>query len=248
MPLGQDAQAKDPDVGVPDGLDIPLIDPTSLALLVPMLALWWGLATCLLGYLIVRINLVVVGIYLGAWAGTAIALVRARQHGLESPTGADQFVLCGSLSVLGALAAWYFARVVLGVGTGIGVCAAIIHGYLGMPQTVQGWLIVAVPAVVFGVAVLVWTRPLVVILSAFLGAAVAVGSAAIVLTEGPEGLRTWIGGQRLDMVPVAVLAGAVIALAIGGIRLQFRLPTLASKWFKPPEEAAKPAAKAVPAA
>ena len=52
-------------------------------------------------------------------------------------------------------------------------------------------------------------------------------------------------------MPIAVLAGAIVALAAGGMRLQFRLPTLASKWFKPPEKkekGEKPVAKPAPAA
>jgi hypothetical protein len=229
------------------------IDATNLALLVPMLMLWWGLATCLLGYLIIRVNLVIVGVLLGAWAGAMLALWRAQARGLALPSGADLFVLCGSLSVISAVAAWYAWRVVLSIATAAAVCMVIVYiriGFATAPPPHE-WLVGVVPGIIVGLAVLIWSRRLTVVLSALAGAAVAVGSAALVLTEGQEGLKNWLGGAKLDAVPIAVLAGAIVALAAGGMRLQFRLPTLASKWFKPPEKkekGEKPVAKPAPAA
>lgn len=238
---------------MPNGLDISRwIDPTNLSLLLPMLMLWWGLATCLLGYLIIRVNLVIVGVLIGAWGGAMLALWRAQGRGLPMPSGADLFVLCGSLSVIGAVASWYAWRLVLSLATAGAVCLAMVYLRFGFnePPPSQAWLIGGVTGVIAGLAVLIWTRRLIVILSALAGAAVAVGSAALVLTEGQEGLKVWLGSPKLDVVPLAVLVGAIFALAAGGMRLQFRLPTLASRWFKPPEKekgdkpSAKPAAAA----
>ncbi len=56
-----------------------MFQPENLSLLVPMLTLWWGLATCLLGYLILRVNLVIAGIYFGAYIGTIVAMWRCKR-------------------------------------------------------------------------------------------------------------------------------------------------------------------------
>ncbi len=138
-------------------------------------------------------------------------------HGLTAPSGADLFVLCGSLSIMGAVFSWYAYRIVLGVLTAAAVCAAIIFFYFGFPAPPHALLVGGVPGLIVGLAVLIWTRRLVVVFSAIFGAAVTVISAALVLTAGQQGLQNWIGAPKTDMTPVVVLVGAIIALAAGGI-------------------------------
>ena len=122
---------------------------------------------------------------------------------------------------------WYAYRIVLGVLT---AAAGMRGDYLFLTWAPR---LRRTRCLVGGVPGLSWDwrcssgpRRLVVVFSAIFGAAVTVASAALVLTEGQQGLQNWVG-PKLDVTPVAVLAGAVIALAAGGMRLQFRLPNLA---------------------
>ena len=182
-----------------------------------------------------------------------LSLWRAQSHGMTMPSGrrpvraVRQPVRDRRAWPPGTPAAWCWA-----IATAAAVCVAVVYirvGFETIPPP-NAWVVGGVPGIIVGLPVPIWSRRLTVILSALAGAAVAVGSAALVLTEGQEGLKNWLGGPKLDVVPLAVLAGAVIALAAGGMRLQFRLPPLASKWLKPTEKdkAEKPAAKPAAAA
>jgi hypothetical protein len=167
-----------------------------------------GLTQCFLGYALFRIYLVAYAGIVGAILGQLlIAWLR------PAPTQLDLFVAGTAGAVMLALGGWFLYRIYTGLAVGSAVGAAVAVLTWGWHPAAT-WTLAVLAAVVLGAAVMVFTRTIVVWLTAISGAA-SIGLVAWQLTIGStEGhLPAW--------VPWAIAAAAA-GLAGGGIVVQKR--------------------------
>ncbi len=190
----------DPNSLVPPGsLDSPL------TLVLILLA---GLAQCFLGYALFRVYLVIYAGIVGAVLGQ-ILVTWLRPE----PTQLDQFVAGAAGAVMLALGGWFLYRIYTGLAVGSAVGAAIA-ALTWSWHPAATWTLAVLAALVLGVAVMIFTRTIVVWLTAISGAA-SIGLVAWQLTLGST------ESPPASWVPW-VIAAASAALAAVGIVVQNR--------------------------
>ncbi len=181
----------------------------------------WAVVNCFAGYKTLRILLVVYGVLAGVAIGVVVAVYLADQQGRASASGMDILVSCGAASALLALASWLLYRLALALGLAA-ACTLAVAGAFGTPPPPVGWAAGGLVGLAGGVAVFVYTRPLVVLLTALGGAVGAVYYGAAVVYGGEPAVQAMLTGPDRHVETIAALAGLAVLLAIGGVLTQTR--------------------------
>lgn len=210
--------------------------PTDLLSGLPMglllAGLWvsslWSLAVCFLGYVIYRVIQIVFWGVTGAYLGVLLAgFMRAE------PTQMDYFVAIVTCSCVLGIAAWalhrMFISLTIGVGSGMaaGLAMALVH------SSAAGWTVGILVGLPLGVCVLLWTRQIIIVLTALSGAMGVVGNLAGALWPGGPAAMTEAmvsgGGWPWFLGGLAL----AVALAFVGARCQRALAELVSPALMP---------------
>ncbi|MFW6145721.1 MAG: hypothetical protein ACOC7R_00140 [Planctomycetota bacterium] len=178
------------------------------------------LAICVRGYVLLRMFLVALAVAVGAVVGAvAVDLWRVGR-----PSGVDLLLGCGAAAVVMLVVAWVLYRTT--VAAFLGLCAAVIGivvaAALGVPFRPHGLVIGGGAGVLTAVLVFVRARPVVVVLSALWGAAGVVGSAALLIAEGPDPLFAWASDPATGAQAAVALVLPTVVLTGLGAYLQFR--------------------------
>ena len=188
-----------------------------LVLLAPALSLMFvfALAHCLLGYFIFRVDLVLAGLGWGAFLGWMVLLWLR-----PAATGTEAFVSCVLASCLLALAAWFLYRPAFALLSAAAVLAVFLRA---SPTPTTGWVFGGLFAAGAAVLAFLFTKAIWIFLSAAVGAAVSVASAAAVIAGVPRVLSLTPAGLAERQPLLAALAGIAAALAAAGMFIQHKL-------------------------
>jgi len=196
-----------------------LLTGIGYALLV--LAVVWGLLHTFLGYVSLRVNLVLNGIGGGVLLG--IVLVAWQR---SEPSGADYAIVCTALGVVLGVVGWLLWRPILALTTmAVVTNAAIVAAMLvrGGDVSLWLWFLTGLLGLFAGIGVLIYTRIIVILGTAIVGAFGTV----LALTLLIVGLATSPGRAMEVMrsqlwIPITALV-VFMALAFAGVQVQRRL-------------------------
>jgi len=185
-----------------------------------------GLALCALGYPVIRLLLVLVGLAMGSLLGAGFANMMAQARPVPATaSGVDLLVACGGLSIALSVASWFLFRLTAAAYAGIGLFAWIVYS-AGEPVPPSAFALAVTGGIVLAVLMFLFTRWIVISLTAALGAVGAVDCLAALVSEG--NCRLWPAAVPATQSPaITVLLVAATALTlVGGILVQARMPSL----------------------
>ena len=198
-------------------------DVDSPPVVVAVLMLFYYLAGCFAGYVLFRVFQTIFWTTMGAIAGSALA------HWLRvSPSYFDLVIGVTSLAVVGGLFSWILYRGLLGITVGGMVAASLVMANWPEPGA-WIWTLAVVLGAVVGILVTLVTRPLVVALTALAGALGSVGTAVLIFYRlEPEAMGRAIMTDQMPLWVKVLLGAVVLALALAGGKVQYRLIDLFS--------------------
>ncbi len=183
----------------------------------------WGVLSCLFGYTILRVALLAWGLFMGVIGGVVVACVIADYRQIAAgPSGLDILIACSAGSLLLALASWIMYRLALGLAVGT-AAGCVIAAQFGVPPTPVGWAAGALGGLALAAGLIIYTRLLVIFLSAVGGACSAVYWGAALVVQDESVLRASLTKSSPDVERIALLGGIAVALAGIGIFTQIRI-------------------------
>jgi hypothetical protein len=194
--------------------------PLPLAYVGLIVGMLWNLMSCLAGYAILRVMLVVYGVHLGAFLGAILAYwAVGLRHAGAQPSGMDVFVACTALAVVMAIASWHLYRVTTAVLALISILAIGLPIF-GWPPPVLYWIVAGAIGIVVAALLVLYTRPLVIVFTGLLGGIGAVFAGASVIAEGPDRLAAMLADTSHHSGLTLLLICLAMALAAAGIMVQ----------------------------
>jgi hypothetical protein len=187
----------------------------------------WGMLWCLFGYTFMRVGLVFVGLFLGVAAGAAAACEVANYRQIAAgPSGLDFLIACTAGALLAPMAMWFVYRVAAGllVGAAVGGGVALLFG---MPPTTTGIAVGGATGLIVALLVIIYTRPMVIFISALGGACAAVFWGVCLLAKDDQATQAILTGSPPDNRQIAVMACAVAVLTALGVVTQSRIRAFA---------------------
>ena len=178
-----------------------------------VLGVLWALANCFLGYVIFRVSQVVSCVVVAVLSGSVLAAWLWAE-----PSRLDYLVLCGSMAILGGLAAWFFWRTIFALTIAIPVAYIV--------SLVSHWTLGGLAGVAVAVALFVMARPMILFLSALGGAIGAVFGIAEMAAGTQQNLSRMLVGPQQKTWLIVLLWLLVAVLAAAGVFVQERVSRL----------------------
>ena len=190
-----------------------------------LLAIFWSLINCFLGYVIFRISLVVMSAVTGGVGGAMlVAFLRPGASGLDCLVGGT------GLAVVAVFVAWFLWRPVFAAHLGLSVLLLCVRAALGSPI---GWVLGVLLCVGVAVAAYIFARPLIIFAYALGGALGAVFLTTLLVGADPDALAS---GPEPRIGILVLLLGISVLLTAAGVVVQVRMNRLIRSPFTPPIE------------
>ena len=195
-----------------------------------------ALMTCFLGYPLFRLDMLTSGVLYGAFAGWG-ALRWLRPEAL----GVEQLLACLLGAALCGAMCWFLYRAVVGAYVAATVMIAfVLVASAENPGSVMHWVFGGLFGIGFAALTMLFLRQVVMAVTAFFGAMLAILAAAAIIAGGPVVMFEAVLGPEGSpwlLLPIAVAAGA---FTVAGVLVQIRLTRLKITLVKREAEPAPP--------
>jgi len=213
-----------------------------------MIALMFaGLISCFFGYVLFRVELVFVWLFVGARLGAELI-----QWRFSAPSGIDYFVICTAMAVLGGLSAWFLHRLALALFVLIvsapAVAALLAHYTRATLLDVWPWIVGFIIGAALAVPCFFFMRKIFIFLSAVLGAGLAVLCGAGMILDFPGRFHDGSLESPFGWLGWLVLAGLTVGIGIPGMYAQGFLSRVLRNSFMPPQDRNEKGKSSVPRA
>ena len=185
-----------------------------------VIVILWALSACFFGYILLRLELIPLGMIIGAVAASAV--VSRYRH---APAGLDYFVACIAAAVILGMLAWFLYRLFFALSSGVCLTCAIVMR-AGAVESVPAWVLAGILGLALAFVVFVFMKPLVIFLTSLIGSLVAVLLTALVVSGrlGPMAGSPPDAGMSMPSAgPLVVLAVVVIVVAVAGMYVQVKV-------------------------